>query len=317
MPTHMSKTRTGLVTIAQLLLITGILRAAVTERSHAGTLTWDPPPSLGKITQRCKPIDGGRFVLLLKQWQLGSSVDTRELPASQPIPQRANQIALYRMLDQWIATKRLKNLVSEGCEGVLDDRTRTKLQGWSVSDLKIRVASPSYAEIMTSPVFKAEAKYGKDVHSQCGDTEEGIREADLASSDARGAAGFLGRLEEFKDRPERAKTYLDGVVQVYKMPTSTSMPQAVSRLRAELKSALERVAKANVTRDLKMVEALSSLPEPHPAALVVDGAHVPRLIQEFQRLKWNCAIVEPAGYRRDSEDPMAALPKGPQPSKKK
>jgi hypothetical protein len=257
-------------------------------------------PKLGHVTEACQVASGGavggaKHVWIFKQWHLSPGVDTHDPNKSTKLAQRENQTAIYRQLDQWIKSHALSTVIAEGCTGELTQGSPLKINGWNVGELKRESSGAHYDELLSSVPLKLEAKYGDAIKTLCGDDDELIRANGLAFSDARGTVGFLSRLEQYKNDPERARTYLEGVVGLYKMPADTTIPQALARLRLELGQAVMRARQAIDQRNERAVAAIQTATGPE-VAVVFGGMHAAGIKKLLEKGKISCTVVEPVGY---------------------
>lgn len=269
--------------------------------------------ALGQAVAQCKAVPAGaQHVWIFKQWHADAGVDTHDRAKARAMPQVTNQIAIYRQLDEWIGAGALKTLVAEGCSGELTRASKLRINGWSVGELEAESKKPHYDEIVTSIPEKLEAKYGEKLRTLCGDDDALIREQNLTSSDIRGTFGFLSRLMQFKNDPGRVRNYLDGVIELYKLPKTTTSGQAVIRLKTELRNAIGRFRAVIEKRNEQAVSVIRSSHESQ-VAIVFGGAHAPGLMRALESKAIGCTVVEPEGYQNNEalliEDLEQALKK--------
>lgn len=276
----------------------------------------DPPsvdPRFGKIVGKCK-IDKTLsskhpHVWIIKQWHLASSVNTKNQNEKKTFPQAENQLSIYRQLDTWIGKKEIEAIVAEGCSGELTQETKLVFNGWSATDLKNALKDATYDSILSSIPLKLEVKYGNDLKTFCGDDEKLVRENLLAFSDARGIVGFLTRLTEHKDKPDRAKIYLDGVIEMYKMNKATTIQQAISRLTKELRASVVRIKASIEKRNMNATDAIKTIKAIPGSniAIVFGGIHAAGLVAQLEQSGFGCSVVEPVGYADDENQMMKKL----------
>lgn len=268
-------------------------------------------PQWGKAVSVCKGNStlksGSPRVWFFKQWHLAPSVNTTDVEKSKSLPQFANQTAIYEQLNSWIRSGKLKALVAEGCSGEMTTKTTSRFNGWDMQSLKPRADSENYNSILTSIPLKLEAKYGEKLHTLCGDDEDLIKKNALAFSDARGELGYLTRLEQYKNDPERAKLYLDGVIELYHMSANTTIPQAIARLNMELQKTVDQVEQWIQKRNEHLVDVILAAPHDSNLAVVFGGAHAPGVQALLEKRGMNCTIVEPAGYQDDETQLLQKL----------
>lgn len=263
-------------------------------------------PELGKITGNCKAKENARHVWFFKQWHLSPSINTKERNNFQKMPQEKNQTAIYRQLDRWVGKGQLKEIYAEGCTGELDFKSKVSFNGWTIRDLKKASKKPFYPQILTSIPLKIEAKYDKAVLTLCGDDEELVKENNLAFSDARGTMGFLTRITQYKDDPKRRKVYVDGAIELYKMPPSTSVDQVIAKLKTELGSAVQRAKDTIEKRNQKLVQTIQTSAQKE-VAVIYGGMHTTGIAKLLDQAGIGCSIVEPVGYQDDETQLMQRL----------
>ncbi|MBC7396771.1 MAG: hypothetical protein H7333_04940 [Bdellovibrionales bacterium] len=260
-------------------------------------------PALLKQVDQCKT-HSNLFptVYLLKQWHLPPQTNTR-IPSKEnaSLPQTANQEQIYNQLSTWVKEGVVDTVIAEGCEGEIDSQFKEVFQGWSFQDLEKRSKEPDYSRILAHPVVKLEAKYGAQVRSLCGDNSLEIKNSQLALSDARAAVGYYSRLNQFKDKPELLKPYLEGARQVYTLPETASVSLALKTVAEDFKKSWTRFEDSSHQRNLAFSEKAASASTKKPIPLVIGGLHVRDLKKALERKKLNCVIFEPLAYQNDEE----------------
>lgn len=255
-------------------------------------------PKLAKVTARCKPASGAPRVWIFKQWHADPRIETKESGSSLELPQAANQTAIFTQLDRWISGGKLKTVVAEGCTGELTRDSQVRINGWSVGELQSKSKLPGFEGLVTSVPMKLEARHASRIRTLCGDDDAMIKEHLRAFSDVRGTFGFLSRLTQHQGDPARARTYLEGVIELYRLPKDTTVPQALSRLRLELKQAMSRLHEALDRRNDKVIGVVGTVKEPE-VAVVYGGVHAKGLVKKLEEKGLPCSVVEPAGYGND------------------
>jgi hypothetical protein len=275
------------------------LIVALGSGSVFASLAPDLDSQFGKVSARCAASDGKPRVWIFKQWHANAALDTHDRAKGKDLPQAANQAAIFRQLDRWVSAGKIGTVVAEGCAGELTRESQTRFNGWNAHELESESGKSGYAdEIVSSVPLKLEARYGGRVRTLCGDTDALIRENLLAFSDARGIVGFLTRLEQHKNDPVRAKTYLDGVIELYKLPADTSLQQSVVRLNTELRKAVARIHAAIDKRNESAMRAILDSGA-QQIAVVYGGMHAAGLKALLEKRGAACEVVEPAGYQND------------------
>lgn len=276
----------------------------------AGGVDPIPAPELGRVIYHCKsPLAAPlpeKHVWLLKQWHADPGVDTHDLKKAKKLPQAANQTAVYRQLDQWIGKQLLKTLIAEGCSGELTVESKLNFNGWTAESLQVEAGKIGFDQLVAHVPLKLEAKYGAKLRTLCGDDDLLIREHLRAFSDVRGTYGFMSRLLQHKDDPERAKVYLEGVIELYKLPPKTNIRLALDRLRKELRDAMDRLHAALDRRNDRVVSTIKAVGN-GPVGVVYGGIHALGIIKRLETLGIGCSVIEPAGYRNDEAALMEQL----------
>lgn len=274
-----------------LLLMPAIL---ITPYVFAEELKVDS--NLSKVVSSCKKSKSPTTVYFFKQWHLASGVNTRSSRAA--YPQQQNLESIYAQLDQWIQKKKIGDLIAEGCTGTIDENSSYRVNGWSVKDLQAERASPQYQKIGTSIPLKLEAKYGDQINTICGDSEELVKEQLLAFSDARGDVGYLSRITQYKDNPEKLKPCLSDAIGLLKLPQTASFDDVVTAMKSDLKKAIQRIHATIDKRNSRLVEAAVSLKAKN-IGVVYGGMHAEGVKKLLEEKGLNCFIIEPVGYQND------------------
>lgn len=272
--------------------------------------------ALGRVESTCSSPkkNNSRIVFLVKQWHTAPGVNTvpkvtgRERDLLKGIPQAENQVAIYRILETWVGSGQLRTVLVEGCSQGISRSFESRFNGWNLRALERRSRQPDYASVITHAGLKLEAKFGQGVDTVCADSDELIKAHNLAFSDARGVTGFLSRLEGLNDEDPKAKPYVMSVIDIYRLPPSTSVAQAVAQLQTELKDVIGRIHRGFEERNKVMVRRITSGPA-RPMALVVGGAHVPDLKARLEKEGVACTVIEPAGYRSEDDELLGRLMK--------
>ncbi len=266
----------------------------------------DLSPKHGKIVGRCKKSpSSSRHVWIFKQWHLAPGVNSRTSnPPAQP--QEANQTAIYLQLEEWIKRGQIQEIFAEGCWEPLLADSRLAINGWSLKELRQASKQSDYSRILSSVPLKLEAKFGDRIQTVCADTEKAIHTGLSALSDARGALGFYSRLKEHKNSPEKAKTYLEGVIELYRLPKTITAEEALPRLKKELETSVDAALTAIETRSKNAAEKIR-LSKAKASAVVFGGSHGDSLMNTLEAAGINCTLVEPVGYNNDEAQLLVKL----------
>jgi hypothetical protein len=274
----------------------------------------------GRVVSECKVSRGSSktpHVWIFEQWHLAPGVTTfapaTPVPVSGQWPQQENQTVIYRQLDEWVRRRQVVEIYAEGCDakrgggknGEIGKDFGESFNGWNLAALEKAASTPDVAsafdEIISSVPLKLEARHGEQVRVLCADDQEGLKAGLAAFSDARGQLGFLTRLSQNRKDPKRAKIYLDGVIELYRLPAATNVDTAIARLKVELKSSIARIRDSIEKRNQVAVKRVAGSGL-HEAAIVFGGVHAPGLVAGLEREGLGCTVVAPTGYvDEDSE----------------
>ncbi len=255
-----------------------------------------------------------RMVYLIKQWHLPPSQTKVQAPTQ--LPQYQNQLAIYQQLVAWAKQNPNVEFLAEGCntKTPIDDAFTFSFNGWTIQELKKESHKPHYEKIMTHVLLKLKAFLGAKIKVQCSDQEALIQKSQSALSDVRADAAYYSRLEEFKDRPERLKIYLDGVIESYHLAASTDRVQAEAALDRALKADLSKARELNDQRSQVLVDTIigtqkqGSIPASVPLTVAVwGGLHAPAVKAGLEKAGIGCKILEPVGYVMDEEKMFSVL----------
>lgn len=294
----------------------GVLIGLFLDFPASGAAELDP--ALGRVVAECKnskeKANGpGKMVWVFKQWHLAPRVLTTPDQANQAKqkdpsekPQLENQTAIYKQLDRWITEKAVATLVAEGCEGELNEKSKQAFNGWTYEALKKASSEAGYERVLSHVPLKLEARHATGVLTLCGDQEKLIKEQNLAFSDARGTVGFLIRLEEHAKDPQKLKIYMDGAIELYKLPKKTTPEQVKVRLRKELQKTLKRIHATIDRRNKKFAQAIGKA-KAKELAVVIGGLHTAGLVDRLSAQGIACRVVEPKGYDNDEGQMLKRL----------
>ena len=262
-------------------------------------------PALGKEVAACAGAPASaKKVWIFKQWHLPPGTDSKAV--TKPLPQQPNQTAIYRQLERWVTDGQMRTILAEGCEGEIDDKFAKVFNGWSMTDLKAKSKTDTFAEITSHVPMKIEAKFADKVKTLCGDNETMIKQQNLLLSDLRGTVGFLTRLQDQDSK--KADSYLIPAIEVFKFPAATSRSKAVQLLNQLLGERIGLLLKAIDERSMLFAQAIEKAPA-DKMALVIGGLHADALRKMLEERKLACSVVEPAGYAQDEEKLVADLQK--------
>lgn len=255
--------------------------------------------SLGKQTQTCEPKSQSskKHVWIFQQWHLSPSVNTQKNPEKKH-PQQENQTAIYTQIDQWVSQGLIDLVLAEGCEGEINHQFSKVFNGWSMKGLKSKSKTPQFKEIISHVPMKLEAKYQAKLKTVCADDDSLIKKQNLALSDARGALGFLTRIDQYKNNPQKSKGYLEGVRDVYQLSSIPSPKTASQILIKKIRASIKGFKNIIHLRNKKAVEIIQTSKESEQV-LVIGGIHAHGLVAQLEKLNMACTVVEPRGFRND------------------
>lgn len=263
-------------------------------------------PDLLKKIESCTQTSSPIHVWLVKQWHLSPSVDThahRDLkPKAAP-----NQREIYDQLAAWVQQKKVDTVLAEGCEGEITEAFKPVFNGWSYSDLAAQVSLSGFDAIPTHAVVKLEAKMTDQVLSMCADDLNEVKKGQLALSDMRGDAGFLSRLQQYRDNPHMAEFYLDGVKDSFHLKKRPTVSNALRLVKDDLKKSFQKFQNSLQARDRKVIRTILSQKTKKPIVVVFGGLHADDLKSQMEKQKLNCKIYEPLHYANDEEKLMDEL----------
>jgi hypothetical protein len=277
--------------------------------AFADTLGINPNPRFLKVTDHCsvKKSDASKpRILLVKQWHLSATVNTKAPNAPVP-PQAANQTQIYSQLDEWAKTKAIHIVVAEGCEGKIDSKFTPTYNGWNFNDLKMASHAHHYEKIPSHAVLKLEAKYGDAIEAICGDDNRAIKEEQLAFSDARGDLGYLSQMIASKNDPAKAKLFREGAIEALKLKSSATDADVLDSLKKDLKDTIQKIKTANENRSAKAVETIAGLKSTQPVPVIFGGAHITQMKKMLEEKGFECDVLEPLSYSNDEEKLLDGL----------
>ena len=282
------------------LIAIALVSTSLFAKSHRRATVHKALPSRVHMTKvgTCEVEGPEKKVLVIKQWHLAPKTATHGF--KEKYPQEKNQTAIYQMLEEGVKRDELQLIVSEGCEGEINDDFKAVFNGWDLQSLKAEVGRKGYDKIITLVPLKIEAKYGAKVQTLCGDVETLIQEGNLRLSNLRGWMGFYTRLSENKNDGEKTKLFSESAADLLRIPRDTPPPQLMAQIRAKLKEELEAFRKSLDERDDAFVKVLSDH-DFTKAAIVIGGLHAADLKTKLENAGLGCEILEPPGYQRDDE----------------
>lgn len=302
----MSKKFWNLIT-QRILAIPLVLSFTFFTASLMTTSLWAEENSSRFIEfEKCQKTNSPILVHIVKQWHLSPATNTFANP-TQELPQTPNQKSIFTELSNWIDKKELKTVIAEGCEEELTDKFPKVYNGWSMLELKKRVADTNYADLTANVPMKLEAKYGASLQTHCGDDEKLVKDGALALSNLRGLSGYYSRIKQYSGSSQ-AKAYLDGAIELLKLPKSTDEKSVLSALKDGILKevqAFENSIQARNSTFVKTVEKIGS----KNSAIVIGGLHTSNLKSQIEAKGWNCLVHEPQGYNSQMDHTLEEFKK--------
>jgi hypothetical protein len=241
-------------------------------------------------------------VVILKQWHLPPSVNTKTTPAgARALPQAKNQKEIYEQLSVWVKNSNIDSVIAEGCEGEITPKFKDAFQGWSYADLDAHKKDKAYAGILSHVVLKLKVSYPGQVHALCGDSLNEIKKSQVALSDSRADVGYFSKLSENQNNPAKLKSFLEGVIEAYHLKSDATVTDAEKAVALDLKQSLTRFQDSTHERDLSFIRKVNLVESKKPVVVVIGGLHAEDLKQILEDKKMNCVIAEPVSYQNDEE----------------
>ncbi len=253
------------------------------------------------MVDHCVKTNSDKIIYFVKQWHLSPTVDTTKIESSTQLPQYKNQFEIFSAISKWVAEKKIDTAIAEGCEGEINSKFKEIFNGWNMDSLTKEVNGKNFDSILTHVLMKAESKFPEKLKTLCGDDLSQIKYAQLALSDLRGDVGYWKRIVENEKNPVKLKIYLDGVIEMLKLPSTTDSKTALLALKKDVLSSFKKFTDANTERDAALVRAIKNTNSKTPLLIVYGGLHSEDLKNKFQNEKWNCEIYEPKSYENNEE----------------
>ncbi len=277
-----------MIWLLSVLLSTASAKGMLTKISSCKTAAKDAP-----------------YVMVVKQWHLPPQTVTKGF--KERYPHEKNQSAIYISLVDKMKAKKLDLVVSEGCEGEINDEFAPVFNGWSIYDLKKIAQTKSFQKTLAPIPMKLEARFGDKLDTFCGDNEKLIQEGNLRLSNLRGWAGYYGRLME-KDEPEKKQPFVESAAALLKESKDSTPEQLLPKIKEKLKSELEAFNKSLADRNDLFVKTLQGHTFKN-AAIVIGGLHANNLKDKIEAAGFGCDIWEPMGYAREDEQLISEFQK--------
>ena len=236
-------------------------------------------------------------VTLIKQWHLTPQTNTQNIEKAKTIPQYENQLDIYARLSKQIENGEVELIIAEGCEGEMTNTFEESFNGWSLSELKSRVGSPEYADILAPVPMKLKAKY-PHLKIICGDDKVLVEENLKAASDMRGFFAFFQKLQQLKKDKDikQFDFYVSKLAEIH--PDKFETGNAIEFSKNGVLTALEDFERLIIKRNNKFQKIIMENIEKNPV-VIIGGLHVTNLSEQLKKMKIPVKIVTPAGYKDD------------------
>lgn len=219
-----------------------------------------------------------KTIALLGQYHLSAKAITKDIEQSKQLPQFNNQKAIYLVLDEWVRNKKLQLIISEGCEGEIDEKFRPSFNGWNYLSLRKNRKLSVYEDILTLVPLKIEAKYDKEIKTLCGDDLQMIAKHQLLFSDLKGYIGFFTRLKESVAGTKKYESYLRALEDSEKR----KIKQPVDYLKKKIKGLIEQ-EEAMVSQRNKSFLKVVQGSEASTVAIVIGNRHLEDLKTSLEK----------------------------------
>lgn len=237
-------------------------------------------------------------VIIYKQWHLSPKVNAYNFKQTQKLPQKANQIDIYKKIKQKITRGESSLVLMEGCTypQVVDLDYQEKFNQMNVADL-IKIKKDKNFENYMAPIaYKIEAYFGDKVKTLCADDAALIKEQSLALSDLRGFTGFYMRFKQIdkKRRPEKWQAYQKALEKLENKKVASPLQYT----REKALEALDRFEKLSSQRNLVFFKAVKEHQKEKPM-VIVGGLHAQELSKLLKEASIAVTIDESLGHPKD------------------
>lgn len=240
-------------------------------------------------------------VLIFKQWHLPAKADASNIEESKKIPHYQHQKDLYLLLINALEVEGYNTLVSEGCDGEINENFKKTFNGWNYKKLLEKRDESSFIDILTLTPLKVEVKR-PETTVICGDSEKLLKENQLAMSDLRGFLGFYLRLHQ-KSGDEK---YLEIVKKALKDLGHGDVADPLAFVHNKVIESWDRVFKYIYERNDKFVSVISKLGTNYPM-VVIGGIHAEDLQQKLMAKGIPVRIITPKDYPNQDEELIKKL----------
>ncbi|MFN8371025.1 MAG: hypothetical protein U0T83_10435 [Bacteriovoracaceae bacterium] len=233
-------------------------------------------------------------VTVYKQWHLLPNQNTLDIEASTKLPQFESQKDIYKKIKKMVEDKKTFIIISEACEGVIDENFKDAQYGWSYKKLKAELKNPKYEDIMAFIPLKLKVYFGSKIEIICGDSNKLLKKNNLELSNLRGYFGFFIRLAENKDKNKaKFKLYAEKLIKIGKLKANANvMDFARKKSLHSMKNVLTTIKERNEYLLKSIEKNLKKNP-----VVIVGGLHTEDLSNKLTSKKINYELNVPLGYQ--------------------
>ena len=233
-------------------------------------------------------------VTVFKQWHLSPSQQTVDIASALQLPQAVNQKDIYLKVKKMIEAGKTAAVISEGCEGEINENFKPEHYGWNYQKLEQWRESKQWPDILALIPLKLEVEYKARIDSWCGDNEKLIKQHGLAFSDLRAYLGYLQRLVDTKKTDvDKYKMYAQSL-----LPPQNKQADPIVYAYQQAKKSLEQIKKLIKERNSYFVQMAKQNLDKNPV-IIIGGVHVQDLEQRFKQEKISYRVITPQGYQDD------------------
>ena len=242
---------------------------------------------------------------IIKQWHLAPKMRTLDIQASKQLPQFTNQKDIFLKLKEMVNKGKLKTILSEGCEGIIDSTFPTKHYGWGYEELEEYLKSPVYSDIMALVPLKLEVLYKKKINIVCSDSVSLMEKNNLAFSDLRAFWGYYIRLVQYKQKsPQKYRRYSQSLFKDVPKMYQHMAPEEYAKFMA--KESLKDFNLYVHQRNKIIIKTFKK--HKKPAALVIGAIHAEDLAEQLGKT-YKVKVITPKGMPKNADSLMKELQK--------
>lgn len=237
-------------------------------------------------------------VLVVKQWHLLPGINTSNISEAKNLPQYTNQKDIYDYLYNLIDDKKIDTVISEGCEGEINDKSTLSFNSWNFQKLSDVKTKDEFSDILSLVPLKLKVKFGKKLNVLCGDSNELISKHQLALSNIRGYYGFYLRFSQFKGKEKgKYKKYLDSLEAIEKR----KVKDPVAYTKKKILAAVDDYNKLIDERNDAFLKVIKENYKTKNIAVVVGGMHADDILSKLKAENIKTVTYTPKGYDEKSE----------------